>query len=44
MNKEEIYDSQISPLMQQVIAISKEHGHRDDGELFHWSRWRGAER
>ena len=26
MNKEEIYDSQISPLMQQVIAISKEHG------------------
>lgn len=26
MNKEEIYDSQISPLMQQIIAISKEHG------------------
>jgi len=26
MNKEEIYDSQISPLMQQVIAISKGHG------------------
>lgn len=26
MNKEEIYDSQISPLMQQIIAISREHG------------------
>lgn len=26
MNKEEIYDSQISPLMLQVIAITKEHG------------------
>jgi hypothetical protein len=26
MNKEEIYDAQISPLMQQVIAISEEHG------------------
>ena len=26
MNKEEIYDSKISPLMLQVIAISKEYG------------------
>jgi hypothetical protein len=26
MNKEEIYDSQISPLMQQIIAITREHG------------------
>lgn len=26
MNKEEIYDEQISPLMQQVISICKEHG------------------
>lgn len=26
MNKEEIYDSQISPLMQQIIAITKQHG------------------
>jgi len=26
MNKEQIYDSKISPLMKQIIAISKEHG------------------
>ncbi len=26
MNKEQIYDAQISPLMRQVIAICKEHG------------------
>lgn len=26
MNKEEIYDSQISPLIQQIIGISREHG------------------
>lgn len=26
MNKEDIYDAQISPLMQQVIAITREHG------------------
>lgn len=26
MNKEEIYDSQISPLMKRIVAISKEHG------------------
>jgi hypothetical protein len=26
MNKEEVYDSQISPLMQQIIAITREHG------------------
>ncbi|SET89346.1 hypothetical protein [Pseudomonas graminis] len=26
MNKEEIYDEQISPLMQQIIAITREHG------------------
>lgn len=26
MNKEEIYDSQISPLMAQIIAITKKHG------------------
>lgn len=26
MNKEDIYDSQISPLMQQIIAICKENG------------------
>ena len=26
MNKEEIYDEQISPLMQQIIAICKENG------------------
>jgi len=26
MNKEEIYDRQISPLMQQIIAIAREHG------------------
>jgi hypothetical protein len=26
MNKEKIYDDQISPLMQQIIAISREHG------------------
>jgi len=26
MNKEEIYDNQISPLMQQIIAITREHG------------------
>jgi hypothetical protein len=26
MNKEQIYDEQISPLMQQIIEISKEHG------------------
>jgi hypothetical protein len=26
MNKEEIYDSQISPLMRQIIAITREHG------------------
>jgi hypothetical protein len=26
VNKEEIYDSQISPLMQQIIAITREHG------------------
>ena len=26
MNKEEIYDSLISPLMQQIVAICREHG------------------
>lgn len=26
MNKENIYDSQVSPLMQQVIAICKDNG------------------
>ena len=26
MNKEEIYDEQISPLMQKIIAITREHG------------------
>lgn len=26
MNKEEIYDSQISPLMQQIIGVCREHG------------------
>ncbi|WP_313650421.1 hypothetical protein [Pseudomonas soli] len=26
MNKEEIYDEQISPLMQKIIGISREHG------------------
>jgi hypothetical protein len=26
VNKEEIYDSQISPLMLQIIAITKAHG------------------
>jgi hypothetical protein len=26
MNKEEVYDEQISPLMQEVIAICKENG------------------
>ncbi|WP_236237674.1 hypothetical protein [Pseudomonas faucium] len=26
MNKEEIYDEQISPLMQQIIAICKDKG------------------
>lgn len=26
MNKEEIYDEQISPLMQQIIVITREHG------------------
>lgn len=26
MNKEDIYDSQISPLMRQIIAITREHG------------------
>lgn len=26
MNKEDIYDAHISPLMQQVIAITREHG------------------
>jgi len=26
MNKEEIYDSQISPLMLQIIAITRENG------------------
>jgi len=26
VNKEEIYDEQISPLMQQIIAITREHG------------------
>lgn len=26
MNKEQIYDNQISPLMKQIVAISKEHG------------------
>ncbi len=26
MNKEEIYDDQISPLMTQIIAICREHG------------------
>lgn len=26
MNKEQVYDNQISPLMQQIIAICQEHG------------------
>ncbi|OKO47365.1 hypothetical protein [Pseudomonas sp. BTN1] len=26
MNKEQIYDSQISPLMQQIIGVCREHG------------------
>lgn len=26
MNKEEIYDDQISPLMQNIIGICREHG------------------
>jgi hypothetical protein len=26
MNKEQVYDDEISPLMQQIIAISREHG------------------
>ena len=26
MNKEQIYDNQISPLMQQIIAVCREHG------------------
>ena len=26
MNKEEIYDSQISPLMSEIISIVKQHG------------------
>lgn len=26
MNKEQIYDEKISPLMKQIIAICKEHG------------------
>jgi hypothetical protein len=26
VNKEEIYDSQISPLMLQIISITKAHG------------------
>jgi len=26
MNKEQVYDEQISPLMQQIIAITREHG------------------
>jgi len=26
MNKEEIYDSQIDPLMSEIISIAKQHG------------------
>ncbi len=26
MNKEEIYDEQISPLIQKIIGVSREHG------------------
>lgn len=26
MNKEQVYDEQISPLMVQIIAVCKEHG------------------
>lgn len=26
MNKEQVYDEKISPLMQQIIAICQEHG------------------
>lgn len=26
MNKEQIYDSEISPLMKQIIGLCKEHG------------------
>ncbi|SUE95872.1 Uncharacterised protein [Ectopseudomonas mendocina] len=26
MNKEQVYDAKISPLMQQIIAICQEHG------------------
>lgn len=26
MNKEEIYDEQISPLMQKIIGVCREHG------------------
>ena len=26
MNKEEIYDEQISPLMQKIISVCREHG------------------
>ena len=26
MNKEQVYDEQISPLMQQIIAVARQHG------------------